>query len=91
MIRISLLVTVTADIPVYGAPGSKTGEAQRFPTIEKGPNGYWVLALHWPQTTCEIINQNTELENCGCELGNAKERKFRGQFEMIILSLVRIR
>ena len=55
-------------------------------------NSYWVLgksrefithflkqkiALHWPQTTCEIINQNTELENCACDLGNPAAKKFR--------------
>ena len=45
MISVLLLViflVAYADIPIYGAPGSKTGEAQRFPTTNTG-NGYWVL------------------------------------------------
>ena len=28
------------------------------------------MALHWPQTTCETINNN-ENEDCECEMGNS--------------------
>ena len=48
---------------------------QTFPTTDND-RSYYVLALHWPKTTCEIINEN-EKEDCECELGDPRLTDFK--------------
>jgi len=67
-------VLVHGEVPVIGRPGSRNGRVQSFPTTDSD-RGYWVLAMHWPKTTCEIINEN-EGEDCQCELGDSRLNDF---------------
>ena len=50
--------------PVVGRPGQSNGPEQRFPVIKEDEilKDHWVLSFHWPQTTCEIINENKRTE-----------------------------
>ena len=50
--------------PVVGRPGQSNGPEQRFPVIKEDNilTDHWILSFHWPQTTCEIINENKRTE-----------------------------
>ena len=74
IIFICLNLAKGQNIPVIGRPGSSNGKEQYFPTIHNDEN-YWIFSLHWPQTTCEIINNNKD-ESCACNLGDPLQRGF---------------
>lgn len=70
----TLFTSALSKIPVIGRPGMANGKVQTFPTTDTD-RGYWVLAMHWPKTTCEIINEN-DGEDCMCEMGDSRLNEF---------------